>query len=40
MRAIEVVAARLDQSLKMAANLGIDLPSEALSSESQIRNAI
>lgn len=40
MRVIETVAARLDQSVRMAANLGIDLPSSDLSSESQIRNAI
>jgi hypothetical protein len=40
MRVIEAVAARLDQSVKMAGNLGIDLPSSGLSSENQIRNAI
>lgn len=40
MQMIETVAARLDQSVKMAANLGIDLPSADLLSESQIRNAI
>ncbi len=40
MRVIEAVAARLDQSVKMAANLGIELPSADLASENQIRNAI
>ncbi len=40
MRVIEAVAARLDQSVKMAGNLGIDLPTSSLSSENQIRNAI
>ncbi len=40
MRVIEAVAARLDQSVKMVANLGIELPSSDLASENQIRNAI
>lgn len=40
MRTIEAVPARLDQSVKMAANLGIDLPSSGLWSENRIRNAI
>jgi hypothetical protein len=40
MRVIEAVAARLDQSVKVAANLGIDLLTSGLSSENQIRNAI
>lgn len=37
---IEAVAARLDQSVKIAANFGIELPSSDLASENQIRNAI
>ncbi len=40
MRMIEADAARLDQSIKMAGNLGITLPSSGLSSENQVRNAI
>lgn len=40
MRMFEAVAARLDQSVKMANNLEIDLPSADIWSESQIRNAI
>lgn len=40
MRVIEAVAARLDQSVRMAGNLKIELPSSSLSSENQIRNAI
>ena len=40
MRVIEAVAARLDQSVRMARNLGIDLPISGLSSENQVRNAI
>lgn len=40
MRMLEAVAARLDQSVKMASNLEIDLPSEDMWSENQIRNAI
>jgi hypothetical protein len=40
MRVIEAVAARLDQSVRMAGNLGIELPSSDLSSENQIRHAI
>jgi hypothetical protein len=40
MRMIEAAATRLDQSVKMAANLGITLPTSGLSSEHQIRNAI
>jgi hypothetical protein len=40
MRVIDAVAVRLDQSVKMAGNLGIDLPTSSLSSENQIRNAI
>lgn len=35
MRVIEAVAARLDQSVKMVANLGIELPSSDLSSETR-----
>ncbi len=40
MRVIEAVAARLDQSIKMAANLGVELTSTDPSSESQLRNAV
>ena len=40
MRLIEAVAARLDQSVRMAGNLGIELPTSGLSSENHIRNAI
>lgn len=40
MRMIEAVAARLYQPVKMAANLGIELPSSNLVSENQIHNAI
>lgn len=40
MRVIEAVAARLHQSVRMVANLGIELPTSSLSSENQIRNAI
>lgn len=40
MRVIEAVAARLDQSVKMAANLGVELTSTDPSSESQLRNAV
>ena len=40
MRVIEAVAARLDQSVRMATHLGIELPTSSLSSENQIRNAI
>ena len=39
MRMIEAVAARLYQPVKMAANLGIELPSSNLVSENQIHNA-
>lgn len=40
MRMMEAVGARLDQSVRMAANLGIDLPADDLASESMIRRAI
>jgi hypothetical protein len=40
MRMIEAAAARLDQSVEMASNLGITLPSAGLLSENQIRNTI
>lgn len=40
MRMLEAAAARLDQSVKMATNLDIDLPSADIWSESQIRSAI
>lgn len=40
MRVIEAVGARLDQSVRMATNLGIDLPAENLASENMIRRAI
>jgi hypothetical protein len=37
---IDSVAARLDQSVRMVNNLGIDLPASGLAAEHQIRNAI
>ena len=40
MSVIEAVAARLDQSVKMAGNLGSVLPTSSLSSKNRIRNAI
>ena len=38
MRVIEAVAARLDQSVRMAGNLGIELPTSGLSSLSSCRS--
>jgi hypothetical protein len=40
MRMIDAVGARLNQSVKMMANLGIDLPSADPSAENRIRGAI